>query len=126
MGISVTGDKAILKAFDRMSKKDSKAAIRKATRAGQKINQAAVKAQIPKDTGALRKSIKVRSMRRSRVRQGTTVVSIGPRYLAFVELGTVRREAMQTMKISEEKNREKVFKETLETLSKELRQSWYK
>lgn len=64
-----------LEELDRRMKlypKTAKAALRKGTRAGAKVVQAKLKSVTPVDTGAARRAIKVRALKRSRKRVGAT------------------------------------------------------
>lgn len=75
---TIVGDDRLLRKLDRIAKKDARAAIRKGTRAGAKIVTARTKALAPvsgsrqtgkktKKGGTLRRAIRTRSAKRSRV-----------------------------------------------------------
>jgi HK97 gp10 family phage protein len=69
----LTGDDVLLRKLQSLSKKDSKAAVRKGTRAGAKIVQAKAQELAPYRTGKLKRGIKVRAMPRSKKWFGTMV-----------------------------------------------------
>lgn len=74
--IEIRGDRELARKFDRLSKtSQKKTALRKGARAAAKIIQKEAKQLAPKDTGLLRNSIKVRSLKRSRVWVGARVIS---------------------------------------------------
>lgn len=88
--------KAQLAALEgRIAKKLTRQAMRKA----QKIVLADAKRRVPVDTGALKKSLKVRALRRSRSRFGVEIrtgegLFVGKTfYDGFIELGTKRMRA---------------------------------
>ncbi len=69
------GDRQLIAALKDMRTADQKASVRGALRkAGKKI-QASIKANAPRETGQLRKAVKVRAMKRSRVRFGIRVAT---------------------------------------------------
>lgn len=73
--IDLQGEKGLIKALSELKKTGQKSAVTRAMRKAAKPIQKAAQQQAPKRTGQLRKSIKVRSMRRSRVRFGIRVVT---------------------------------------------------
>jgi HK97 gp10 family phage protein len=87
------GDRKLQRKMRRMAERDVKAAIRKGSRAGTKITTRKAKQEAPVDSGAMRKGIKTKSLKRSRTRIGTkTVVGGGWHkgslfYAAFIEFG---------------------------------------
>lgn len=96
-GIVLEVDKRDIARLDKMLKsvprKDAKKAIRKGTRAGAKIITAKAKGFAPVDSGATKRAVKTRAIKRSRVFTGTTT-TVGAGffkgktfYAAFVELG---------------------------------------
>ena len=107
MKISITGDKALMAKLQKLKKTQAKAAIRKGSRAGSKVIQSAAKGNAPVITGALKASIKVRALPRSRRWTGTQVttrVEGGVPYASFVELGTHRMKARNYIKRAVEQN----------------------
>lgn len=94
--IEVEGANKLVKKLERMNKKDSKAAVRKGSREGSKIVQKQAKANAPKKTGQLRKSIKVRSLPRSTKWVGTTVKATDPK-AGPLEYGTKHIEPREFM-----------------------------
>lgn len=103
MGFTVEGDKALIKALRSLSGPAMKKAIRTGTRDGQKIIASQVKRLLPKRSGALIRSVKVRSMKRSTTRIGTTVGMGGvnfkePFYGIFVEFGSIHNQAVHAFK----------------------------
>lgn len=91
--ITILGDKKLQRKLKGLTPALQKKALRKALRAGAKIVAATARQMAPKRTGAVKRSIKVKAMKRSRGRLGVQVVTgegwfIGPEfYAAFVELG---------------------------------------
>ena len=68
---SITGDKELMKKLERLEKRTTKAAIRKGTCKGAKIVQQATKSTVPVKSGALKRAIKVRSLKASKGTIGT-------------------------------------------------------
>ena len=93
----LTGDKQLNRVLRRLSGKDAKAAIRKGSRKALKPVLADARQLAPVRTGALRRSIKVRAIKRSRTRVGSRVTTgkatfTGPTfYGGFVEYGYTSR-----------------------------------
>lgn len=79
--------RALARMLDDLPKVVRSDAIRRVARGAAKIVQKKAKANAPKDTGTLRRSIRVRSMKRSRVRVGARVVSLklGKRYYSVMQ-----------------------------------------
>lgn len=73
--IDLRGEKGLLKALAELKTTGQKSAVKKAMRKAAKPIQKAAQQLAPKRTGQLRRSIKVRAMRRSRVRFGVRVVT---------------------------------------------------
>ncbi len=69
----------------------ARAGLRKGSRAAAKQLAAQLKSAIPSVTGTAKQEVKVRSLKRSRVRVGSTVrvwVRTGVKYYSFRDLGT--------------------------------------
>lgn len=64
--ISILGDKALTRSFNKLAYKTQRKFTRKALRAGAKVVQQEYKARVPVDSGALKRGIKVRAGQRSR------------------------------------------------------------
>lgn len=78
--ITVNGIADLSKALKELGTKDSKAAVRKGTRAGQKPIQSRAKDYGPKASGALRKGVKVRAIKPYKNEVGCkTVLQIQPK-----------------------------------------------
>lgn len=75
LNVRIEGAREIEKALTEVTKGQGRAAIRKGCRAGAKIVQAAAKQTVPKKTGLLRKSIKVRAIKRTRTKIGVNVTT---------------------------------------------------
>lgn len=75
--ISLSGDAKLLATLRGLEKKHAKAVVRKASRKAAKPIVAAARANAPVKTGALRKSIKVRAIKRSRSRIGVRIGTSG-------------------------------------------------
>lgn len=67
---NLTGDKQLLKRLRELQPKLQKRGLTKAARLAMKPMHAKAKSSAPKESGTLRKSIKLRAMKRSRVRVG--------------------------------------------------------
>jgi HK97 gp10 family phage protein len=94
MTIAMTGDKALDRKLKKLGK-DSKKAVRKASRPALKPVLQESRELAPVRTGALKKSIKIRALKRSRVWTGsrvTTALGKGQNqfYGGFQEYGTKR------------------------------------
>ena len=92
--IAITGDKELNRKLKKLGK-DSKKAVKKATKPALKPVMEESRNLAPVKTGALRRSIKVRALKRSRVWVGsrvTTALGKGQNqfYGAFQEYGTKR------------------------------------
>ncbi len=61
--MKLVGDKKLLRKLNSLATKDAKASVAKGSRAGCKPIQQQTKSNAPKDSGALRNGIKVRSLR---------------------------------------------------------------
>lgn len=72
--IRITGDRALIAKFHRLARVDAKRVLRKATREASKVILPMARKLAPKRTGALRKAIRVRATKRSRVYIGARVV----------------------------------------------------
>lgn len=77
INITLSGDRQLLAKLDRLSKKDSRAVVRKAARKAAKPVMQQARANAPVKTGALKKSIKVRAIKRSRTRIGVRISTTG-------------------------------------------------
>lgn len=104
MKVTISGDKALLKALGNLPKIVAKKALRQAMRPAMKIVQDSAKKNAPVDTGLTRKSIKVRAMKRSTKFIGIDVL-IGEGdykgktfYASFVEYGTSKMAPKPFMK----------------------------
>jgi len=71
--IVVTGIKQIDRKLKQLEPKIQKKVLRQSMRAGLKEVQAEMKAQVPVDTGLMKKNVKVRALKRSRKRIGMEV-----------------------------------------------------
>ena len=89
----VIGTEELIAKLEKAGVNVARAVERRALRRAAKIVQMEAKRLVPKDSGALRRSIKVRSGRRSRVSQSIRVVSMLP-YAKALEVG--RRDRNKT------------------------------
>ena len=113
----LTGDKALNRKLKKLTGKDAKAVVRKATRPALKPVLQEARADAPVKTGQLKKNIKIRALPRSRSSLGSRVTSgLGKNansgdafYGAFLEYGTKRIEAKRFMKGAAEKKRSQVL-----------------
>lgn len=122
MSYKVEGSKELIAKLNALKKTDAKAAIRKGTRAGAKIVQAAAKELAPVDTGKMRDAIKVRSLPRSRVWTGTDVKldNADTYYYSFVELGTKRSKATGFLKDAAEQSKDEAIDVAIEITKEEI------
>ena len=91
--MQLQGADELIRKLARLSGKDGKAAVRKGCRAGAKIVQAEVKRRVPRLSGKMARSLKVRSLKRKKGREGVRVAvdarnAKGEPYGFFVEYGT--------------------------------------
>lgn len=98
-----SGFTAFDKTLKKIGGKESKKIVRSATRKGLKPVQQEIKQTIPEETGASKRSVKVRSIKRSRQMIGSKVTS--NEFPSFVELGTKHIDARNTFKDSAEKKK---------------------
>jgi HK97 gp10 family phage protein len=85
--MTMSGDISLVNTFRNLKTADGKAALRKGQRAAAKIIASRIKATAPEESGAIKRSVKVRAMKRSRVRIGVRV-EVKAYYAGFVALGT--------------------------------------
>lgn len=122
----LTNIKDIEELFEKHLPSEAKKALRTASREGAKVVARAAKAKVPKDTGTLRRSIRVRSIKRSRVKVGSRVIT-GEGFFkgetfygGFVEFGTKYMKARPFLRPAADENREKVIKEFGEHLKESI------
>lgn len=108
-------------------KKQATKAIRKGLRAGAKVMTAAVKAATPVRSGALRRAIKTRAMKRSRNKIGvrTTIGAEGfykgkTFYGAFVEFGTKKMDARHFMEKAAKRVATSAGQTAINTMQREM------
>jgi len=106
----VTGDKRLNRKLAKLKGPEGKKVIRKASRAAMKVYQFAAKQNAPSRTGTLKKQIKVRAMKRSRVKVGTMVRATGDGFYGnFLELGTRHIDAMNFMRMAAKDNQSRIL-----------------
>lgn len=133
MSFSIEGDKEVQAKLDQLEPKLAKKIMRKALREGQKVISKEAKANAPKDTGALRKSISVRAGKRS-VSKMTfyTIISEGTNkakrwYGNVIEWGSKKRgiEAQHYMRqafnTKAEEAKQTTIKEVLKALDETVK-----
>jgi len=127
--VTLIGEKELLKKLKRIPAKDAKKAIRKGTRAGAKMLVPEVKANTPKRTGLLKKSVKVRSLKKSRVRTGVAVqmgkgAFVGKTfYGGFAEYGTTRQDAQEFIKKSVRSKGQQATDHARDVINREIQSS---
>lgn len=107
------GDKLLIKALRELSIAGQKKVTRQGLRKGINLIRDDIKANIAVDSGALRKTVKVRAMKRSRRRIGVFVKIGGPLedpYAPFVLYGTRYQVGQRTGRDAIEANRGPVLK----------------
>lgn len=90
--MTMTGDLSLRHTFRTLKAADAKAALRKGQRAAAKVIAARIKAAAPEKSGAIKRSVKIRAMKRSRVRIGVRI-EVKAYYAGFVALGTKNIDA---------------------------------
>ena len=111
--ISLIGDKELIRRFNALPAKAEKKVFRQAARKVAKMILVSAKQKCPVRTGALKESLKVKAMKRSRNRIGILigsgsdepVLSGDTFYSAFVELGTKKTAAKSFLRPALEQNR---------------------
>jgi HK97 gp10 family phage protein len=123
--IKIIGDKEISRKLKELSRKDRKKAIRIGSRKGAKVVQKKAKKNVPKDTGELRKSIKVRSLKRSRRWTGAKVVS-ALRHTWPVEQGVPERNVpgVKYMARAMDEERDKATEVFRNEILNEIKKIW--
>jgi HK97 gp10 family phage protein len=132
----LTGDKTINRRLAKLTGPEAKNIIRKSARPALKPILAAARANAPTDKGLLRKSVKIRAMKRSRSRVGATVSS-GSKTSAYagkawyggpIEYGYTRRDgrempAVRFMKRAVDAKREqsiRIYRESIRKMIRDL------
>ena len=115
----LTGDKKLDAKLAKLKSTDAKRAFRKAARTTIKPFKEDVKQELPKKSGALKKSAKVRAMKRSRRMIGAKVTVDGI-YGAFVLLGTKHIEARRTIRNEADKQRASIQRKFGKNLGREI------
>ena len=117
--VYLTGDVDLARKLRGLKAVHAKAAIRKGTRAGSKDVQAEAKRTVPVRTGALRRSIKVRALKKSRRHVGHTV-RLDKFYGAFLEYGTKRITPREFLKQAAASIKDRAFRTALDIISVEI------
>lgn len=131
VSIELLGDRLLVEAFKLLDIKMQKKIARKGLRAGGKIVLAAVKAKVPTKSGKLKKSLKLRSIKRTRtgigvyIRTGTRAeLGISERakgYYPFSqEYGTSKTPAHSYLRAALDEQRVKAIQEVRGTIWDEL------
>ena len=120
---TLIGDKAIIKAIKNLQRKD----FSKATRAGSKIVKREAQASAPVLTGALKKAIKVRSLK-SKKATGHNIQFVFPGggqfYGHFVEYGTKEQPAQEFVKEAADNAEVPALRQTADTLMDQIEKTW--
>jgi len=120
---TLKGYKKLDKKLEKLASKDRKKAMRKGARASAKIVQKKAKQLAPKASGELRKSIKVRSLKRSRRWVGARVVS-DLQHTWPQESGTEHFKGQKYMERAQEITRDKATETYKETVLEEINKIW--
>ncbi|MFQ5626654.1 MAG: HK97-gp10 family putative phage morphogenesis protein, partial [Methyloligellaceae bacterium] len=129
--ISILGDKELQRMLNDKLPKDAKKAMRKGLRAGARPVLKQAKDTAPKRTGALRRGIKLRALKRSRKSIGVTVslptreslgIPAGAKYYypAALEFGTKHIPAKRFLRAALYDNEKRFFGIVRSTLRNEL------
>ena len=116
----LTGDKELDAKLAKLKSADAKRAFRKAARATIKPFKEDVKQALPSKSGALKKSTKVRSMKRSRQAIGVRVSVDAVPYGRFVLLGTKRIKGRRTIRNEADKQRASIQRKFGKNLGREI------
>lgn len=114
--------KQLLKNLNSLEKKVAKKVLRKALREGSKIFLSAAKSNAPTDTGELKRSLKLRAIKKSRNWAGITVGTSkgdyqGDQYYgAFQEFGTSKIQAKHYLENSFNANKTQVLNKVCNAL----------
>lgn len=111
--ISLFGDKKLQRKFSRLTGAEQKKIVRQSLREGGKIVMQRARELVPKEEGALRQSIKMRSSKRSRKRIGVQIFAgaktgkevLKKGYVSFVELGTQHQPAQPFLRKARDERR---------------------
>jgi len=107
------GDKAIARDLTNLEPKLKKRVLKKALREEAKETSKAAKALVPVDQGNLKKSIKVKALKRSRKRIGAQVVAgvnLNNAQAIAVEYGTSKRKAQPYLRPAYESREDRAVK----------------
>lgn len=123
--ISNSDLKKIEKKLKEVGGKKAASAIRKGSRAGAKIIASKTKDLVPVNTGALKRAIKVRALKRSRTRIGAQVQLSGSAfsgrfYGGYVEYGTKKHKGAQFMRKASKQAGGKALEESINVIRGEL------
>jgi HK97 gp10 family phage protein len=120
--VSIKGSKEIIKKLDSLEKKIATKIVRTAIREAAKPILKEAKANIPSDSGNLKKNTKIRTMKRKKGRIGLIVQSSStdPQgyYGSFVEYGTKYQKAQDNIKKAYDKLKDKTAKQLEEAILK--------
>lgn len=114
--LSVEGVKRLEKTLQKLPAKLARRAFRKPMREHAKTILKQAKANCPVDSGALRKALKVKSIKRSRVRQGVIVVAderwfVGDVfYGGMIEFGTEKMRAQHFVERAYDQHKDSVLR----------------
>lgn len=113
--VDIRGQRETIRALETLSSKLQRKAISKSSRISGKILMEAAKRYAPVDTGTLKKSIKVRALKRNRRGDVGVVVGTSQRefvgdlfYGAMVEYGTSKMEAKPYMRPAYEEKKDEI------------------
>lgn len=126
--IQLLGEKSMRRAFERLEPTARKRVFRKAVRKGLKKMLQRAKAFVPKVSGDLLRSLKVRAIRRSRVRLGLQLVAGGDRapHAFHVETGTRNRAASPFLRPAFDAEKEQLVTDITTELNRAIDEEWAK
>lgn len=115
-GVELRGMGRLMKQLDKLGKTSAKRVMRRALREGAKVSERAIKAAAPVDTGALRRSYRVRAAKRSRRFIAARVISLPVAgmerfYATMVEFGPSPKPRRRNKKRPRPKPRQPTAKE---------------
>lgn len=121
LAADLRGDKELLKRLEGLKGTKIRSLFNKASRKGNKLIQKEIKKMSPRLSGKLKKSVRIRALKRSRVRAGTQVIirfKEGKYYGAFVNYGTKHQKGQRFINNAAERVGQKAVDVTAKELAR--------
>lgn len=123
MSMTLEGDEALKKLFRDTLPREARKAVKQGARKGAKVVAESAKIKAPRESGELRRSIKVRALKRTRTGKLGAVVLTGDGffkgdqfYAGFIEYGTVNMPAQPFLRPAADENRVIVHRIFIESI----------